>query len=224
MNKRINKWCDGRWLIFGCWITTLMTILILVYWKSWSDELKVFAAIAALIPIHAIEEWIFPGGFQFQYNMFLHKSELPDRYPLCRKSDMIINLSVTFIYMLITFIAVLLDGNIHTGLVMATIIFCILEVLVHSFLGTMGYFKYRKQGKTTIYGPGSMTAYFGFGVLGVILFYSMQGQIIYASDWIICAVSLIILLCWIFIPEYLIKKKDTEFIFKTNGYYERYLQ
>ena len=41
----------------------------------------------------------------------------------------------------------------------------------------MAYFHFKKEGKTTIYGPGSITAYLGFGVFGSILVYSLIDRI-----------------------------------------------
>ena len=78
MDKNINIlnwWCDRAWIKFGCWISAFMTILILLFWKKWSTKLKIMSSIAALIPIHVLEEWVFPGGFNYQYNLFLFKSE-----------------------------------------------------------------------------------------------------------------------------------------------------
>ena len=223
MKKDMNWWCDRAWIIFGCWITAFMTALILINWMNWSTDLKVIAAIAALIPIHVVEEWVFPGGFHFQYNTFLYHSKQPDRYPMCRKSDMITNLEATFGYMILTLICVLNGGTVHTGIIMGTIGFCALEVFLHTLFGVMAYMKYRKAGKSTIYGPGSITAYLGFGVFGVILWYCMQGRTIGSVDWIVCAVILLfIAVCCILLPENLIKKKDNTFFFKTNGYYDRF--
>jgi hypothetical protein len=223
MKRDMNWWCDRAWIIFGCWITAFMTALIMIFWNTWSTELKVIAAIAALIPIHVVEEWVFPGGFHFQYNTFLYKSDQPDRYPMCRKSDMITNLEATFMYMILTLITVLYGREVKTGVIMGTIGFCILEVFLHTLFGTMAFFKYRTQGKQTIYGPGSITAYLGFGVFGVILCYGMQGRTIATSDWIICGIILaIIAFCCILIPENIIKKKDNDYFFRTDGYYERY--
>ena len=223
MKRDMNWWCDRAWIIFGCWITALMTALIMIFWNSWSTELKVIAAIAALIPIHVVEEWVFPGGFHFQYNTFLYKSDQPDRYPMCRKSDMVTNLEATFMYMILTLITVLHGGEVNTGVIMGTIAFSVLEIIIHTTFGVKAYFKYRKQGKQTIYGPGSITAYLGFGVFGIILCYGMQGRTITAVDWIICGIILaIIAFCCILIPENIIKKKDNDYYFKSNGYYDRF--
>lgn len=223
MKRDMNWWCDRAWIIFGCWITALMTALIMIFWNSWSTELKVIAAIAALIPIHVVEEWVFPGGFHFQYNTFLYKSDQPDRYPMCRKSDMVTNLEATFMYMILTLITVLHGGEVNTGVIMGTIAFSVLEIIIHTTFGVKAYFKYRKHGKQTIYGPGSITAYLGFGVFGIILCYGMQGRVITSGDWIVCGIILaIIAFCCILIPENIIKKKDNDFYFKSNGYYDRF--
>ena len=66
--KRLDWWCQRAWIKFSCGITTVVMLMILINWQNWSTELKFIAAIAALIPIHVIEEWVFPGGFHYQYN------------------------------------------------------------------------------------------------------------------------------------------------------------
>ena len=68
MEEKINIldwWCERTWIKFGCLITAFMTVLIMLFWKILSTELKIMGAIAALIPIHVIEEWVFPGGFNY---------------------------------------------------------------------------------------------------------------------------------------------------------------
>ena len=163
-----------------------------------------FSVTTAIPPVR----WVFPGGFHFQYNTFLYHSSQPDRYPMCRKSDMITNLGATFMYMAITLACVLNGGEVSTGVVMGTIVFCGMELAVHTTLGTLAYFKYREKGKSTIYSPGSITAYLGFGVFGVILCYEMPGRAVTGHAWLICAALLAtILVVWILIPENLIKKK-----------------
>ena len=40
----------------------------------------------------------FLGGFNYQYNLYIYSSEQPDRYPMCRLSDMFTNLEGTYMY------------------------------------------------------------------------------------------------------------------------------
>lgn len=54
-----NEWCKTAWLKCSLLITALMIVLIVVNWNTWSLALKCVAAVAALVPVHATEEWIF---------------------------------------------------------------------------------------------------------------------------------------------------------------------
>ncbi len=69
--KVLNWWCDRAWIKFSCAISVIMTGLILWNWENWSTESKVIAAIGALIPVHVLEEWVFPFLmiFPFQGNL-----------------------------------------------------------------------------------------------------------------------------------------------------------
>ncbi len=219
----MNKWCTRPWIYFGLCITFLMTAIILFYWQEWSVELKIIAAVSALIPIHVVEEWVFPGGFHYQYNSFWHSDQL-DRYPMCRLSDMYTNLIATFMYAGFTLYSVA-EGEVPTGFIIGTIGFCALEVIIHSMFGIQMYQRFHSKGKQTIYGPGSITAYLGFGVFGVILCYQMMGRTITRTDWIVGTLVVIVgvgIIC-VLGPETIIKKRDNDYAFPSAGYFERFL-
>lgn len=221
--KRLDWWCQRAWIKFSCGITTVVMLMILINWQNWSTELKFIAAIAALIPIHVIEEWVFPGGFHYQYNVGLFRSEYPNCYPMCRLSDMFTNLIGTLFFLILT-ITFAIYGAAPNGVVMGSIIFCGMELFVHTVMGIIMYLKFKNKGKSTIYGPGSITTYFGFVPLGVIGWYSIQGNEMAGIDWLMCiGVLLFILLGCILIPENVIKKKDNPYKFENAGYYERFL-
>lgn len=220
--KNMDWWCDRAWIKFGLAITALMSVAILWYWHEWSLELKLVAAIAALIPVHVVEEWVFPGGFHYQYNSMYRSDEL-DRYPMCRKSDMYTNLIVTFVYVGLT-AAFAVGGEVNTGVLIATIIFCVLEFVIHTLFGYMMYLRFCKAGKSTIYGPGTFTAYLGFAVIGVLGMYCMEGRIVTGMDWAIGIGGVLLLLAGsILLPENLIKKKGNPYFFKSLGYFSRFL-
>jgi hypothetical protein len=191
---------------------------------NWSTELKIIAAIAVLIPLHVLEEWVFPGGFNYQYNICAYNSDQPDRYPMCRVSDMFTNLIVTFFYIVLTIISIVYK-SVNTGIILGTIIFCALELIVHTIFGIKMYNRFKDKGKTTIYGPGSITAYFGFFEFGVILIYTMRGRTITVIDWMICFIVLIFIVgISVLAIENIIKKKDNPYFFETSGYFERFLK
>lgn len=220
--NKLDWWSDRAWIKFGCLITAFTTVLILTNWTNWSPELKVIFAIAALIPVHVIEEWVFPGGFHYQYNLTLYKSKHPDRYPMCRASDMITNLAATLFYLILAFVTLATNG-VNTGVILGTIGFCVLEVTLHTVFGIKMYQRFKRQGKTTIYGPGSITAYLGFGVFGAILLYSLQGRAITGADLAIAAgiLAFIAIIC-ILIPENLLKNPNSQYPFRSNGYFDRF--
>ena len=217
----LNWWCDRAWIKFSCVIAVIMTGLILLNWEKWSMELKMIAAIAALIPIHVIEEWVFPGGFHYQFNC-ISKSDQLDRYPMCRLTDMITNIVATLFYVFLTVLS-LINGKVSNGIILGTIIFCALELVVHTIFGIIMYDKFKAKGKTTIYGPGSLTAYFGFTVFGIILMFCLKERMIVSSDWIgaVEVVGFILFVC-LLLPDFLFKKKDNHYYFESNGYFNRF--
>ena len=221
--KVLNWWCDRAWIKFSCAISAIMTGLILWNWESWSTELKVIAAIGALIPVHVLEEWVFPGGFHYQFNN-MYRINQPDRYPMSRLTDMLTNVLATLFYVFLTVWCVI-RGEVSNGIIVGTALFCALELIIHTIFGTIMYFRFREKGKTTIYGPGSITAYWGFTVFGVILAYSMKTRTMVGADWIEAAgvLGFILLVC-ILMPDFLFKKKDNQYFFKSHGYFERFLK
>ena len=220
----MDRWCTRQWIFFGLCITFVMTAVILWKWNEWNAELIITAAIAALIPIHVVEEWVFPGGFHYQYNYCMGSDQL-DRYPMCRKSDMFTNLIATFMYIGFTVYAVCNDGIVPTGIVVGTIGFCALEVIIHTYFGVMMYRKFHSAGKQTIYGPGSLTAYLCFGAWGVILCYGVNWNQLTGGDWLLAAAVVLIGvgLLSVLLPESLIKKRDNDYFFHSAGYFERFI-
>lgn len=221
--KNLDWWCCRAWVKFGFALTLVITIATLINWETWSDEVKILASVAALIPVHVIEEWVFPGGFHYHYNLLM-KSKEPNSTPMCRLSDMFTNLLTTVMYALLT-IYCLIRGSVPAGLLLATLCFSALEVFAHTLFGTLMYFRFHDKGKTTIYGPGSITAYLGFGVIGTLSWYSIRSIQIQGSDIALCLIVLgIILFLFILIPENIIKRvKKTPYAFESAGYYQRFL-
>ncbi len=119
-----------------------------------------------------------------------------------------------------------MDGEVPTGIIVGTIGFCALEVVIHPMFGIQMYQRFRSKGKQTIYGPGSITAYFGFGAFGVILCYQMVGRTVTVADWIVAALVVFVgvgIIC-VLGPETIIKKSDNSYAFPSAGYFERFLK
>lgn len=220
----LDWWSDRAWIKFGCVVSFVMMVAILVNWHEWGTGVKVLAAVAVLIPLHVVEEWVFPGGFHYQYNTALYGSDVPNAYPMCRLSDMITNLMATFLYIGLAIVALCNGGHVNPGMLMGTVAFAALEFGMHTYMGVRMYLRFKGAGKTTIYGPGSITAYFGFVPLGAISLWCLNGATITGLDWCICAgiLAFIAVVC-ILIPENIIKRKDTPYCFASAGYFERFM-
>ena len=218
----LDWWCDRAWIKFGLIVSAVMFALILINWNNWDTTIKIFAGIAVLVPIHVVEEWVFPGGFHYQYNVGLSKSDLPNAYPMSRVQDMCTNLLATFLYIILTFLC-LFNEKFITGTLIMTIVFCGLELFMHTVMGVIMYFKLKNAGKTTIYGPGSITTYWVFVPLGVIGLYNLEVSAITSFDAIVAAVLLAILIAMIFLPVKFSSKEDMTFAFPDAKYYERFI-
>ena len=218
-----NQWCQTAWLKVSLIISGIMLVLMLINWTNWSTALKCVAVITALVPVHATEEWIFPGGFAYQYNLFLNKSEYPTCYPMNRASDMITVLGTTIMYGLLTIYFAITGADVPSGILLGATCFSALEVSVHTFFGIKAYFRFRDKGKTTIYGTGSMTAYTGFLVLGIIMLRQIILMGITVSDIVLCIVILGITSILCFVPEAVFKDKNSPYAYSNAGYYDRYL-
>ena len=218
---RLNKWCDRQWIKFGCVVTGIVYLAVLWMWNDWSNAVKLLLATGALIPIHVIEEWVFPGGFHYQYNI-MNGSDQPDRYPMCRLSDMITNLYGTFGFIIMGIVCLTL-GHVYNGCLIAALIVCVLECIIHTLFGMRMYLRFKPKGKTTIYGPGSITTYLGFFPLGVLFVYELLQTQISGTDWVMGAVLAVVMLVGgIVLPENLLKKKDNAYRFSNNGYFDQF--
>ena len=223
-NHSFDNWCKTAWLKYSLLITALMLILILVNWNVWPLALKCVAAVAALIPVHASEEWLFPGGFAYQYNLFLNKSQYPNAYPMNRASDMVTVLGTTIMYALLVLYFSITGRTVPSGVLLGATCFSALEVSVHTYFGIRAYLKFKAQGKTTIYGTGSMTAYTGFLVLGCIMIRQIAALGISAADIGWCVAILGITSVLVFVPEAKFKDQNSPYAYSSSGYYERFLK
>lgn len=89
--KRIGKKWLSCWLYLMIGISGIILGITFCKWPVWTLQDKLFAFATALLPLHVLEEWYFPGGFHTMYNL-MAKSDCPDRYPMNQMSDMWTNL------------------------------------------------------------------------------------------------------------------------------------
>lgn len=213
------KWCKKTWLYVMYAIGAVLCVVAALNWNHWSFEMKLLAANAIILPAHVFEEWQFPGGFSYQYNMVMGSDRL-DHYPMNRLTDMITNFGGE-----ILFIAMLILGVANTGTTLALTIFCWMEAVLHTAIGVFMWTKFKAKGKRSIYGTGSATSYIGFLPAAIWGTRWLLQQTITGVDIRNAVILLAIMLGGlILIPENLLKRKDNPYVFENAGYYEKFLK
>ena len=221
MNNRLNHWAKKQWLKVGLVFSLITLVMLLTIGRTWDVSLQLTFALSALIPVHAMEEWLFPGGFAFQYNRFLYHSDQPKRYPMNRVSDMITVLGTTVLYGVIA-VFFLPQGSVPVGVLLSILGFSLLEIGVHTYLGISAYQAYHDKGKTSFYSVGSLSAYTGFGGLSIWTLLTLLGQSIQFLDILVGLVLLgaIALLC--IVPEKVFLDTKSPYDFAFPNYYDQF--
>lgn len=211
------------WL--SCWLYVIIAIsgiivgLLISNWASWTLQTKLFAIATALLPIHVLEEWRFPGGFHTMYNL-MKKSDTVDRYPMNQLSDMWTN------FIGIIFGCVVLIVGVTPLFCLMQIFLCSAEIFGHTSGGIFVLKMFKNKGKKTIYNPGLFTTVFGYLPLAVLLIYSLcveqSPTLLEGLLFLPCS----IVLGFIALPlaEKICKSKDTPYPYDWgNGYFDKYL-
>ena len=163
----MQKWIKG-WL--SCWLYVIVLIagivlgLLAANWFIWDWGTRLFALATALLPLHVLEEWHFPGGFHTMYNL-MQGSEKVDRYPMNQLSDMWTN------FIGVIFGCIVLAGGVNPAFLIMQLFLCCAEVSGHLSGGFFAYKRFKEHGKRTIYNPGLLTTLFGYIpiAIGIIL-------------------------------------------------------
>lgn len=209
-----------HFLTWRAWIYTLyglgviLLVLTIVFWGDWGWDRRLIALTFLVLPLHVLEEWQWPGGFHVQFNVTM-KSDRIDRNPMSRLTDSITN----FAAMVIGFVLVGIGGM---PVAIAMMLFCGLEVVIHTLFGVYMRSVFRKEGKRTIYAPGSITTYLGFLPVGIGFGLYLASQSAGGWDWLggvgVLAVFLILV---ILLPERL-KDKNSPYSFPSLGYFKKF--
>lgn len=216
----MKKWCSKIWIYVMCAIGIIMAILLTKNWSIWSIPMKVVALNAVILPLHVIEEWIIPGGFHYAYNINkgVTDEKLLHKYPMNQLTDMLTNFIAEIFFCTLVFLKV--GASVAFG-VMA---FDIMEAFMHTLIGIRMKKQFKDKGKKTIYGPGSITAYFAQLPVGIFLavWYFQNGLTL--SDVTIGIITMILgSICMINLPEGLLKKENNKYEFKDAGYFKKFL-
>lgn len=160
MKEKLTK----AWL--SCWLYVITLIsgailgLLFANRHSWDLQTKVFAIATALLPIHVLEEWHFPGGFHVMYNL-MSGSEDVHRYPMNQLSDMWTN------FIGVVFGCAVLIAGVRPLFLVMQLFLCLMEVAGHAVSGA----RFMKKRYGRIYNPGLATTLLGYVPVAAAIVY-----------------------------------------------------
>lgn len=156
MEKFIKGWLSC-WLYVITAIGSFLTILLIGNWNIWTIPTKLAVASVISLVLHVLEEWKFPGGFYYMYNLqHGSKEEIADRYPMNQLTDMLTN------FIPIAFGCIMLCFGMPYIVCLIWFLLSAMEVFVHTLAGFQMKKRFATKGKKTIYNPGFATTYLCF--------------------------------------------------------------
>lgn len=216
--RKINKVWLSVWLYVITLVSGAVIGALIVKWQDWSMQTKIFAFATALLPLHVLEEWRFPGGFHYMYNV-MAKSDAPDRYPMNQMSDMWTN------FIGVIFGVVILAVGVKPIFLVMQLFLCVAEILGHTKGGVFSYKTFKAKGKKTIYNPGLFTTVFGYLPVAVALIISFVLEISPLWwEWIVgVACGMVLGGLSLNLPEKLTKNKETPYAYDWgDGYFAKF--
>lgn len=206
----------------------ILILLVVVFWNQldWASRFLYFPGIGLVL--HVLEEWRFPGGFHYIYNL-TRNSDVPDRYPMNQVSDMLTNFGALIVFFgSITFNEIII--GVTPIFAIASFLFCVVEVIGHTFFSIRSNKFFNTKGKKIIYNPGFLTTYLVFLPVSIDFIYIFATGILQTvlTDWLLGVVLLGILgLLLIVLPERALQNKNSPYPFTGKyefGYYKKYIE
>lgn len=218
MENVLQGWLS-IWLYVMAGIGIWLTWLVYKNRKVW-DEITIYCTLAVVVLVlHVLEEWVLPGGLHYSYN-FSHDSDILSRYPMNRLTDMITNFGGVVLGCI-----VLKAWGFRKPAGIAIMLFSAFEVFIHISIGISSMETFGPYGMNTLYSPGLITSLFGFLPIVIGLakaLYRTKDRPTVKQH--IMAVAAMLGLCFLLInlPEMVLGKEDSPYVFTDRGYYEQY--
>lgn len=219
METIINAWLSV-WLYAMAAIGLVLGILIWKKRTEW-DKINLLCTLAIIVLIlHVLEEWVFPGGLHYSYNID-HGSAVLSRYPMNRLTDMITNFGGMVLGCI-----VLKFWGFRKPAGIAVMLFSGFEVVIHIVIGITSMKTFGDYGMNTLYSPGLVTSLFGFLpiVIGLAKELFRSGRERPTIRQWVTAVVVMFACCFLLInlPEMLLGDEKSPYAFTDRGYYEPY--
>lgn len=209
------------WLYVMAAIGVLLGVWLYKNRKAEDTVNRLCTLAVVVLVLHVIEEWIFPGGLHYSYNLS-HGSTVLSRYPMNRLTDMITNFGGVLLGCI-----VLKIWGFRKPAGIAVMLFSAFEAVIHIIVAVNSLRVFGKYGMNMLYSPGLVTALFGFlpvaAGLAVHLFKKKNRASL--RQWL-AAVAAMFGFCFLLInlPEMLLSDIESPYAFTDRGYYERFAE
>ncbi len=214
-----QRWCDQTWLYAVYFLGVSMACVLIWYWDDWEMSQKLVCMLAIAVPAHIFEENSFPAGFYFMNNTTFRSKE-PMVYPQNQCTNMVTNLGAEIVLILVTFSAMRIEASAVT----LVVFFGLGETINHTRSGIMMYRRYRKKGKRTFYGPGTVTSWcllIPLSAAGIkwLTVHTFTGIQIAEGIGIFFGIAVFLILLPFVIS---IRVRSQRFAFHDKGYFKKY--
>ena len=221
MQKMIRRWLSV-WLYVMTAIGGFLAALLICRWDVWPMHTTLAAAGMIALVLHVLEEWRFPGGFFYMYNL-MHKSpeSIADRYPMSQLTDMMTN------FVPVVFGCAMLAIGMPYVISLMWFLLSAMEVVVHTVAGFHCIRLFGSRGKKGIYNPGLLTSYFCFLPVLIGYIYSFMVYRAPTAAELILAVVCTLAMSYLIIhlPEARLKNEDSPYAYDWGrGYFEQFLK
>ena len=156
--------------------------------------------------IHQFEEYALPGGFPAIFNIaWMGEKDVPDRYPLNRKSCFIVNIVGAYPFYILP---ILFPSLIWLGL--AQVLFGMAQILIHGIVINVKIKSW--------YNPGLAAVVFLHWPIGIYyIWYVYANGLIQPWDWIVgIGLTVLVAMLIVNLPVQLLKDKKTEYAFSAE--------
>ncbi len=220
MENIINAWLS-IWLYVMVGIGIFLAIKIWKNRKVW-DKTNILCTLAVIVLVlHVLEEWVFPGGLHYSYNISHGSTDLA-RYPMNRLTDMITNFGGVILGCV-----VLKFWGFRKPAGIAVMLFSAFEVVIHIVIGVNSLNTFGKYGMQILYSPGLLTSLFGFLPITIgLAMYLFKKENRASIKQCVMAVVAMFGFCFLLInlPEMVLGSENSPYAFTDRGYYEQFAE
>ena len=222
----IIDWILATWLYISAGIAGATAFYFFSKRQSLSIPSKICSIFLVFLVLHMIEEYVYPSGFFYAFNMVLGSAD-PMAYPLNSFSCMVTN----FVGVLF-FAFVLWKWSEKVWATLTIAIFGIAQLVVHLIFGFASLEMFGEAGQILPYSPGLFTSVILFLPLSIYCFVYIaksKSLSIKHAGASIKEISIAVLVVIIIIAGLIMvpmqtfgNDPDTSYRFISNGYYEKY--